>query len=157
MTAHYLEPLFAPRSIALFGASNRPDAVGGIVYRNLLDAGFPGPVVAINPKHDTVQGRPAFASLAKAGVRIDLAVVATPAKTIPAIVDECGEHGVPMMLILSAGFRETGDAGRRLEADVVNRARQHGIRLMGPNCLGVIRPSSRVNLIVPRQPDLRQQ
>lgn len=146
MTAHYLEPLFAPRSIALFGASNRPDAVGGIVYRNLIDAGFTGPVVAINPKHDTVQGRPAFASLARAGVRIDLAVVATPAKTIPAIVDECGEHGVPMMLILSAGFRETGDAGRRLEAEVVNRARQHGIRLMGPNCLGVIRPSSRVNL-----------
>lgn len=146
MSAHYLEPLFAPRSIALFGASNRPDAVGGIVYRNLLEAGFPGAVVAINPRHDKVQGRPAFAALADAGEDIDLAVVATPAKGIPAIVDECGEHGVPMMLILSAGFRETGEAGRRLESEVVNRARRHGIRLMGPNCLGIIRPDAGVNL-----------
>jgi len=146
MTSHYLEPLFAPRSIALFGASDRPDAVGGIVYRNLLDAGFAGPVVAVNPKRDTVQGRPAFASLADAGEAIDLAVVATPAEAIPAIVDECGEHGVPMMLVLSAGFRETGDAGRRLEDEVIYRARQHGIRLMGPNCLGIIRPDAHVNL-----------
>ena len=146
MSAHYLEPLFAPRSIALFGASNRPDAVGGIVYRNLLEAGFSGPIVAINPKHDTIQGRPAFASLADAGESIDLAVVATPAKGIPAIVDECGEQGVPMMLILSAGFREIGDAGRRLEDEVVSRARRHGIRLMGPNCLGIIRPDAGVNL-----------
>jgi acetyltransferase len=141
-----MERLFTPRSIALFGASNRPDAVGGIVYRNLLDAGFKGPVVAINPKHDTIQDRPAFTSLAAAGEQIDLAVVATPAKVIPAIVDECGEHGVPMMLILSAGFREAGEAGRRLEADVVQRARRHGIRIMGPNCLGIIRPDVGVNL-----------
>ena len=146
MSAHYLEPLFAPRGIALFGASNRPDAVGGIVYRNLLEAGFAGPIVAINPKHDTVLERPAFATLAAAGEVIDLAVVATPAKGIPAIVDECGEHGVSMMLILSAGFRETGEAGRRLEDEVVTRARRHGIRLMGPNCLGIIRPESGVNL-----------
>ena len=146
MSAHYLEPLFAPRSIALFGASDRPDAVGGIVYRNLLAAGYQGPVVAINPKRSTVQGRPAFASLRDAGEAIDLAVVATPARGIPAIVDECGEHGVPMMLILSAGFRETGEAGRRLENEVVSRARRHGIRLMGPNCLGIIRPDAGVNL-----------
>ena len=146
MAAHYLEPLFAPRSIALFGASNRPDAVGGIVYRNLLDAGFEGPVVAINPRHDKVLDRPAFASLEAAGAQIDLAVVATPAKSIPAIVDECGEHGVPMMLILSAGFREAGDQGRRLESEVVRRARRYGIRLMGPNCLGIIRPDAGVNL-----------
>ena len=71
MTAHYLEPLFAPRGIALFGASNRPEAVGGIVYRNLLGAGFKGPVVAINPGHDTVQDRPAYPSLAAAGEEID--------------------------------------------------------------------------------------
>jgi acetyltransferase len=146
MAAHYLEQLFKPRSIALFGASNRPDAVGGIVYRNILEAGFAGPIVAINPKHKTILDRPAFASLAATGKEIDLAVVATPAPSIPAIVDECGEHGVPMMLILSAGFRETGDAGRRLENEVVRRARRHGIRLMGPNCLGIIRPDVGVNL-----------
>ncbi len=146
MSAHYLEPLFVPRSIALFGASDRPDAVGGIVYRNLLAGGFPGAVVAINPKRGKIQDRPAFASLSEAGESIDLAVVATPAAGIPAIVDECGEHGVPMMLVLSAGFRETGEAGRRLENEVVSRARRHGIRLMGPNCLGIIRPSAGINL-----------
>ena len=146
MTAHYLEPLFAPRSVALFGASNRPDAVGGVAYRNLMNGGFRGPVVVINPKHDTVQGRPAFATLADAGEDIDLAVVATPAASVPAIVDECGEHGVPMMLVLSAGFRESGEAGRRLEDEVMSRARRHGIRLMGPNCLGIIRPDAGVNL-----------
>ena len=122
------------------------NSVGGIVYRNLLDAGFEGPVFAINPKHETVQERPAFKSLAATGADVDLAVVATPAAGIPAIVDECGEHGVPMMLILSAGFREIGAAGRRLEDEVVQRARRHGIRLMGPNCLGIIRPDVGVNL-----------
>ncbi len=146
MAAHYLEQLFVPRSIALFGASNRPDAVGGIAYRNLLAAGFDGPVVAINPKQDTILDRPAYPSLAATGEQIDLAVVATPARSIPAIVDECGEHGVPMMLILSAGFREAGEDGRRLEDEVLQRARHHGIRIMGPNCLGIIRPEAGVNL-----------
>ena len=143
---HYLAPLFEPDGIAVFGASNRPDAVGGIVFRNLLEAGYKGRVLPINPKRDEVQGHPAYPSLAKAGKHVDLAVVVTPAKAVPAIVEECGEHGVRMMLILSAGFRETGAEGRRIEDQVMQRAREYGIRIMGPNCLGLIRPHDGINL-----------
>ncbi|MEJ2256644.1 MAG: bifunctional acetate--CoA ligase family protein/GNAT family N-acetyltransferase [Woeseiaceae bacterium] len=143
---HYLAPLFEPEGIAVFGASERPDAVGGIVFRNLLDAGYKGRIVAVNPKRKQVLGQEAFPSLGEAGKSVDLAVVATPAKTVPAIVEECGEHGVRMMLILSAGFRETGAEGRRVEDQVMQRAREHGIRIMGPNCLGLIRPHSGINL-----------
>ena len=87
MTMHYLAPLFTPASIALFGASERPDAVGGIVFRNLLNSGFKGPVYPINPRRETVQGQVAYRSLGKVDGPVDLAVVATPAEGIPAIVE----------------------------------------------------------------------
>ena len=146
MGAHYLTPLFTPDSIALFGASDREDAVGGIVFRNLLESGFEGRIYAMNPKRDKVQGQRAFSSLDDVDGSVDLAVVATPAAGIPDIVEQCGQHGVPMMLILSAGFREVGPAGRKLEDRVMQRARQYGIRVMGPNCLGLIRPTAGINL-----------
>jgi acetyltransferase len=145
MDAHYLTSLFTPESIVLFGASDREDAVGGVVFKNLLSSGFKGRIHAINPNHETVQGQEAYASLEQIEDSIDLAVVATPAETIPAIVEECGEHGIRMMLILSAGFRETGAAGRRLEEKVTRLVRQYDIRLMGPNCLGLIRPDIGLN------------
>ncbi|MDJ0805702.1 MAG: bifunctional acetate--CoA ligase family protein/GNAT family N-acetyltransferase [Gammaproteobacteria bacterium] len=145
MHSHYLTSLFSPNSIAMFGASDRKNSVGEVVFRNLLSSGFQGMIHAINPKHKQVQGEKAFASLHEINAAIDLAVVATPAKTIPAIVEACGEHGVRMMLILSAGFREAGLEGRRLEDQVTQLARRYGIRLMGPNCLGIIRPSRQLN------------
>ncbi len=146
MNTHYLTGLFNPRSVALFGASDRPDAVGGIVLRNLLESDYKGRIYPVNPKRDEVQGRKAYASLADIHDPVDLAVVATPAATIPAIVEACGEHGVGMMLILSAGFRETGPQGLRLEQQVTSLAARHGIRLMGPNCLGIIRPDQGLNI-----------
>jgi len=115
MNTHYLTALFTPKNIALFGASDRENSVGGIVFRNLLSSGYQGQIYAINPKHEMVQGEKAFKSLSEVGEPVDLAVVATPASTIPAIVEACGEHGIKMMLILSAGFRETGEKGRKLE------------------------------------------
>ena len=146
MNMHYLASLFTPRSVALFGASDRRESVGGIVLRNLLGSGYEGPVYPINPKRKTVQDRKAYASLSDLPEPPDLAVVATPAATIPDIVDSCGEHGVRMMLILSAGFRETGAQGLRLEDHVTGLAKRHGIRLMGPNCLGIIRPERGLNI-----------
>jgi acetyltransferase len=146
MNAHYLARLFTPKSVALFGASNRPDSVGGIVLRNLLDSEYKGRIYPVNPKREEVQGRKAYASLGDIHEPVDLAVVATPAATIPAIVEACGEHGVRMMLILSAGFRETGPQGLRLEEQVTALAARHGIRLMGPNCLGIIRPERGLNI-----------
>lgn len=150
MTLHYLAPLFTPDSIALFGASDRAGSVGEVVFRNLVDAGFAGRIYAINPKHRRVQGRKAYASLHKVGEAVDLAVVATPAATVPGIVEDCGEHGVRAMLILSAGFRESGVRGRELEDRVVEAARHYGIRLMGPNCLGLIRPVHGLNITFAR-------
>jgi len=146
MNTHYLTSLFTPDKIALFGASDRENSVGGVVFRNLLSAGFEGQIFAINPKHDTVQGEKAFATLADVGQQIDLAVVATPASTIPAIVEACGEHGIKMMLILSAGFREIGEEGKKLEKRVTELVERHGIRMMGPNCLGLMRPDKKLNI-----------
>ena len=113
MNSHYLSALFTPEKIALFGASDRENSVGGIVYKNILTSGYEGKVYAINPKHDTVQGVKAYKSLDEVDDDIELAVVATPATTIPGIVEACGEKGIKMMLILSAGFRETGEEDRK--------------------------------------------
>ena len=90
MNSHYLSSLFTPGSLALFGASNREDAVGGIVLRNLLNAGFKGPIYPINPKRDEVQGQKAYGSLDAIEAEVELAVVATPASSIPGIVEACG-------------------------------------------------------------------
>ncbi len=146
MNSHYLAPLFTPESVALFGASDRPDSVGGIVFKNLITSGYEGRIYAINPKRDEVQGQKAWPSLDAIDEPIDLAVVATPAASIPAIVEACGEHGIRMMLILSAGFRETGAEGRRLEDRVIELTQRYNIRLMGPNCLGIIRPDIGLNI-----------
>ena len=146
MNTHYLAALFTPESIALYGASDRVDSVGGVVFKNLIKSGYKGRIFAINPKRSEVQGQKAFASLEEIDEPVDLVVVATPASSIPAIVEACGERGVGMMLILSAGFRETGAEGRRLEDRVIALVNRYGIRLMGPNCLGIIRPDKGLNI-----------
>jgi len=146
MDAHYLTALFTPRKIALFGASDRENSVGGVVFKNLLSSDYEGQIFAINPKHDTVQGVKAYKSLDEVNEAIDLAVVATPSTTIPGIVEACGEKGIKMMLILSAGFREIGEEGLRLEERVTTLVQRYGIRMMGPNCLGIIRPDKHLNI-----------
>ena len=146
MNQHYLARLFTPESVVLFGASDRVDSVGGVVFKNLLSSGFKGRIYAINPKRDEVQGQKAYSTLDDIDEVADLAVVATPAHSIPAIVEACGERGIRMMLILSAGFRETGAEGRQLEDRVVQLVRRYDIRLMGPNCLGIIRPDRGLNV-----------
>ena len=146
MNTHYLTSLFTPESVALFGASDKPGSVGGIVFNNLLSSGFEGRIYAMNPKRDEVQGQKAYSSLEEIDETVDLAVVATPASSIPDIVEACGEKGIKMMLILSAGFRETGAQGRRLEDRVIQLVRRYNIRLMGPNCLGIIRPDIGLNI-----------
>lgn len=145
MARHYLSTLFEPASVAVFGASERPGAVGTLVFKNMLEGGFGGGVYAINPKHDTVAGQPAYPSLEVLGKPVDLAVIATPAATVPGIIESCGEHGVRAAVILSAGFREVGAEGVRLEQAVLENARRYGLRFVGPNCLGIMRPHVGLN------------
>ena len=133
-------------SITIFGASERENSVGEVVFRNLLSAGFDGGIYPINPKRDTIQGQKAYRCIGDVDDAVDLAVVITPAPTIPAIVQECGEKGVKMMIIISAGFREAGNEGRKIEDEVVRIAKDYRIRFIGPNCLGLIRPREGINL-----------
>lgn len=145
MSQHYLSPLFSPHSVAVIGASDRPGSVGGVIFRNMLESGYKGKLFAVNPHHASIQGKRAYPDIESIGEPLDLAVVATPAHTVPDIIEACGRHGVRAAVILSAGFGEAGEAGRALERQVLKIARRHGIRLLGPNCLGVMRPSLGLN------------
>ncbi len=145
MGKHYLNPLFTPRTVAVIGASNRLDSVGGLVFRNLLEGGYQGRSYPVNLKHTEIQGQPAFTTVEQLPERIDLAVIATKAETVPAIIEACGRQGVRSAVILSAGFHETGPHGAALEKAVMENARRYGLRLIGPNCLGVIRPELGLN------------
>ncbi|MDX1610317.1 MAG: bifunctional acetate--CoA ligase family protein/GNAT family N-acetyltransferase [Halofilum sp. (in: g-proteobacteria)] len=145
MGPHYLDRLFAARSIAVIGASERPGSIGQRVFANLLEAGFSGELYPVNLRHDTVQGRPAHARLAAIGRPVDVAVITTPAAGVPALVRECGEQGVRLALVMSAGFGEAGADGRALERAMVEEGRRHGVRIVGPNCLGAMRPRAGLN------------
>jgi len=145
MGKHYLNTLFEPKSVAVFGASDRSGSVGNLVFRNMIEGDFRGEVYPINPKHDKVQGHKAYADLNSIGRPIDLAVITTPAATIPGIIESCGENGIRAAVIVSAGFREVGTPGQKLEQALVENARRYGLRFIGPNCLGIMRPGSGLN------------
>jgi len=145
MGKHYLNPLFAPKSVAVFGASDRPDSVGQIVFKNMLDSGFQGKLYPINSKNAQVQGQKAYASIGAVGEPVELVVIATPPKTVPGIIEECGIHGVKAAVIITAGFGEVGHEGATLEHQLLENARRYNIRLIGPNCLGIMRPSIGLN------------
>lgn len=145
MSRHYLTPLFAPQSVAVFGASDRVDAVGQIVFHNMLESGFQGALYPVNSRVAEVQGRRAYAEIADIEGPVELAVIATPPQTVPGIIEACGRHGVKAAVIITAGFGEIGPEGRELERQVLENAREYGIRLVGPNCLGVMRPGIGLN------------
>lgn len=144
MAQHYLNVLFSPKSVVVFGASNQPDKVGTIIFKNLLE-GFEGEVYGINPKYKKIRNKTVYAAIEDINQPIELAVIATPAPTIPDIIDRCGKHGVKAAIILSAGFSEIGPKGAALQKAVVDTAKIYGIRLLGPNCLGIMRPSMGLN------------
>jgi acetyltransferase len=141
-----LDKIFRPRSVAVIGASDQPGKVGHTLLYNLRTGGFSGEIYPINAKRSTVQGLPAVAHVGELATPPDLAVICTPAVTVPAVVRECGELGTRGVIIISAGFREVGPEGRALE-DQVRReaARFEDLRLVGPNCLGVMAPQSKLN------------
>jgi acetyltransferase len=145
MKGHYLNKVFEPASIAVIGASDREGSVGYQILKNLLDGGFKGPLYPVNSKHDTVQGLPAFRSVIDIDHPVELAVIAIPAANIGAVMRECGEHGVQGVVVLSAGFGEAGKSGIARQREIVDIARTYGMPLLGPNCLGVMRPDIGLN------------
>ncbi|MDO8988983.1 MAG: bifunctional acetate--CoA ligase family protein/GNAT family N-acetyltransferase [Sideroxyarcus sp.] len=145
MGKHYLNPLFAPKSVAVFGASDRIDSVGQIVFKNMLDGGFKGKLYPVNAKNAEVQGQKAYPTIGSIGEPVELVVIATPPQTVPGIIEECGTHGVKAAVIITAGFGEVGKEGAALERKMMEAAHQYNIRLIGPNCLGIMRPSIGLN------------
>jgi acetyltransferase len=141
-----LAPFFAPRSVAVIGASRDPGKVGGSVLANLRAAGFPGPIIVVNPRAETVQGLPAVPALSAVDGPVDLAVVAVPAPAVLPALRDCAAKGVGGAVVISAGFREVGAEGAAREAELRRWLRGQTLRVLGPNCLGWIRPSRRLNV-----------
>ncbi len=138
--------LLSPAGIAVLGASAEEHKVGHYVLRNLLTQGYAGAVYPVNPKGGEILGKKAYASVDEIPGTVDLAVIVTPAKTVPALADACGRKGVKTLVVISAGFGELGTPeGHALEKELVETARKYGIALVGPNCLGVLRPAAGVN------------
>ena len=146
MSTRNLDKLFGPRSIAVIGASNKKGSVGYVLLRNLISAEYDGIVYPVNVSAQSVQGIQAYASISQVPHKIDLAVIAVPAKAVPETMRECGEAGVAGAVIVSSGFKEIGGAGKKLEEEVYAIAQSYGVRMVGPNCLGYIRPGMNLNV-----------
>ncbi|WP_449345408.1 GNAT family N-acetyltransferase [Streptomyces narbonensis] len=148
--ARSVQRLLTPRSVAVVGAGRAPGGVGRTVLRNLLGAGFTGRVHAVNAALTEgpaeLDGVPAHPSVAAIGEPVDLAIVAVPAERVPEVVADCGEHGVRGLVVLSAGYAESGPAGRERQRQLVRQARSYGMRIIGPNAFGIINTSEDVRL-----------
>ena len=148
---HPLDALFAPHSVALIGASDRRGSVGRLLYRNLSSGGFAGTLSCVNPSHAALFGNICYPSIGKVPHTVDLALIATPAEIVPSVLESCAEAGVESALVLSAGFRETGPEGRRLEERIAEILRRTNLRLIGPNSLGMIMPRIKLNASLARR------
>jgi len=133
-----IAPFFRPRGIAVIGASRRPGTIGWQVVDNLLRYGFQGAIFPVNPSARVVHSIPAWRSVREIPGEVDLAVVAVPKDAVLDVVEECGVRGIPAVVVISAGFRESGEAGAARERALVTRVRELGMRLVGPNCMGVL-------------------
>ena len=140
-----LDPIFSPKSVAVIGATENPGSVGRNILENLTKGGFPGVIYPVNPKRDTVLGIKAYPSITAVPEKPDLAVIITPPATVPGIIRDCGKAGVKGAIIITAGFKEIGAPGVELERQVLEEATKAGIRIVGPNCLGVMVPGGKLN------------
>ncbi len=137
--------MFAPRSVAVIGATDRAGTVGRTVLENLLRGNYQGKVFAVNAKRDEVLGLKAYKNIRDLPQRVDLAIVATPAATVPLLIGECVDAGARCAVVISAGFKEQGEAGAALEQQIRQQLRRGSMRLIGPNCLGIMNPTIGLN------------
>ena len=140
-----LESFFNPKSIAIVGASRQKGKVGYEILANMIGAEYEGQIYPVNPKADTIDGLKCYPDLQSIGKIPDLAVIIIPAKFVPAMMQQCAKVGVKSVIIITAGFKEVGEEGRRLEQQIIQIAKLAGIRVIGPNCLGVIVPANNLN------------
>ncbi|GCE49556.1 acetyltransferase [Thermosporothrix hazakensis] len=142
-----LKEILHPRSVAILGASRAPQKWGHVAAKQLIQGGFQGDIYLINPTSKEILGRPVYPSLLDVPGPVDLAVIATAFPHVPQAVDDCIAHGVKGIVIITAGFSETGPEGRELEQKLVARCREHGIRIIGSNCMGLYVHQSKVNAL----------
>jgi acyl-CoA synthetase (NDP forming) len=143
---HRLRPFFHPRSVAVIGAGRRRGTIGAEIFHNLAAGGFRGRVIPINPRATEIASVPAYGRITDAPGPIDLAVIAVPAACVDAVVDDCIAASVPAIVVITAGFGETGDDGRARESRLRDKVRAAGIRMIGPNCMGVLNADPAVHL-----------
>ena len=140
-----LEKFFNPKSVAIVGASRQKGKVGYEILRSMLDAGFPGKIFPVNPQAEEIEGLKCYPDIRAVGQTPDLVVIVVPAKAVPSVMQQCAAVGNKAAVIITAGFKEIGEEGRKLEQQVVQIAKQSGIRVIGPNCLGLIVPANKLN------------
>ena len=140
-----LDPFFTPRNVAIIGATENPGSVGRTTLWNLISSPFGGAVFPVNPKRPSVLGIKAYPTVKDIPAEVDLAVICTPPKSIPGLIRDCGEIGIKAAVVISAGFKEAGEEGKQLEQDLLIEAKKAGIRIIGPNCLGVMVPPTGIN------------
>jgi len=140
-----LEKFFNPDSIAIVGASEKKGKVGAEILANIVEDGYKGKIFPVNRKAETINGLKCYPNIESIGQVPGLAIIAIPAKTVPAVMQQCAKIGVKSVIIITAGFKEIGKEGRELEQQVIQIAKQAGIRVIGPNCLGVIVPVNNLN------------
>ena len=144
--ARSVEHLMRPGSIAVIGASSRPGTVGHEIVRSLLEAGFGGPIYPVNPKGDTVEGLTGYRSVAEVPGAIDLGIVAIAADKVTDLIDGCAAKGARGLIVISGGFAEVGPEGAERQRALTNAARKHGMRIIGPNCVGVVNTDPAIRL-----------
>ena len=145
MVALDLDKIFKPKSVAIVGASDEEGSVGYALVQNLTEHDYKGEVFLVNIRKKEILGRKAYAKLEDIPGEVDLAIIATPAKTVPGIVEDCGKSGIKGVIIVSAGFKEVGEKGRLLEEEIKRLRGKYNLRIIGPNCLGIIRPDVGLN------------
>ncbi|MBF0531187.1 MAG: CoA-binding protein, partial [Deltaproteobacteria bacterium] len=141
-----ISAIMAPKSIAVVGASNRTGSVGLAVFRNILDAGYTGVLYPVNPKARSIRSVKSYPTLLDIPDEVDVAVIIVPSEMVGDVVEQAAKKGVKGVIVITAGFKEVGGHGVELENRLKEQAKQHGIRMIGPNCLGIINTSSAVRL-----------